>query len=77
MLGRIEYLDKETFCEIQENLTISQGPLHQIVALECDYIALLFKWHDAKMVEREHWEFVLSRPVHNSMPCPSTFENVD
>lgn len=54
MLGGVENLDKKTFGEVQEDFAIRQGPLHQVIALERDYIALLFKWHDAKMVEREH-----------------------
>lgn len=54
MLGRIENLDKKTFGEVQEDFAIRQGPLHQVITLKRDYIALLFEWHNAKMIEREH-----------------------
>jgi hypothetical protein len=57
MPGRIENFDEKTFGKIEENLTIRQAALKQVITIKGYYITFLFKGHYPEIVERKHIVF--------------------
>jgi hypothetical protein len=54
MFGGIEHFDKKIFCRIEENLTIGEGALEQIISIKSDDVALFFKSHLPEIFDGEH-----------------------
>jgi hypothetical protein len=51
IFGRIKHLDKKSFCKIEEDLTIGESALSQIIAGKGDNITFLFEGHYSEILK--------------------------